>query len=171
MREEVYRPLGIDSVGFGMTHRGQPEGHTKGHPDTATDANPDFFAPAGNIYLSLDDWAKFCIDQIDGAGGHGKLLKPATYRLMQTAQPNGIYALGWGDVPKGFGRQGPILTHSGSDGTWYAFVALFPASRSGVLVTANAAEDMGGDKAVRAAVKAVVDSLAPAAPADPKPAS
>lgn len=169
MRREVFRPLGITTAGFGKTHRGQPEGHVKGHPDEATDANPDFFSPAGNIYLSLDDWAKFCIDQIDGAAGRGKLLKPATYRLMQTAQPNGIYALGWGAVPKGFGLQGPILTHDGSDGTWYAKVVLFPASRSGVLVTANAAEDMAGDKAVKAATKAVINSLAPPAPPEAKP--
>jgi CubicO group peptidase (beta-lactamase class C family) len=169
MRGEVFRPLGITSAGFGKTRKGQPEGHVKGHPDEATDANPDFFAPAGNIYLSLDDWARFCIDQIDGAHGKGKLLKPATYTLMQTAQPNGIYALGWGAVPKGFGLQGPILTHDGSDGTWYAKVILFTASRSGVLVAANAAEDMGGDKAVKAAAKAVIGSLAPPAPPDPKP--
>jgi CubicO group peptidase (beta-lactamase class C family) len=169
MHDLVFKPLLIVSAGFGKTHRGEPEGHTQGHPDTDTDANPDFFSPAGNIYLSLDDWAKFCLDQIDGADGHGKLLRRNTYRLMQTAQPNGIYALGWGAVPKGFGRQGPILTHDGSDGTWYAKVILFPASRSGVLVTANAGEDMGGDKAVRSAVKAVVDSLAPPAPADPAP--
>jgi CubicO group peptidase (beta-lactamase class C family) len=169
MREEVFRPLGITSAGFGRTHLGQPEGHVKGHPDEATDANPDFFSPPGNIYLSLEDWAKFCIDQIEGAGGHGKLLEPATYTLMQTAQPNGIYALGWGAVPKGFGRQGPILTHDGSDGTWYAKVVLFPSFRSGVLVTANAAEDMGGDAAVKAATRAVIESLAPPAPAEPKP--
>lgn len=171
MREEEFRPLGMTTAAFGITHSGQPEGHTKGKPDVATDANPDFFAPAGNIYLSLDDWAKFCIDQIDGASGHGKLLKPATYTLMQTAQPNGIYALGWGAAPKGFGRQGPLLTHDGSDGTWYAKVILFPTFRTGVLITANAAEDMGGDKTVKAAAKAVIDSLAPAAPPEPKPQS
>ena len=66
--------------------------------------------------------------------------------------------MGWpGRGFKGFGRQGPLLTHDGSDGTWYAKVILFPTFRTGVLVTANAAEDMGGDKAVKVATKAVVD--------------
>jgi CubicO group peptidase (beta-lactamase class C family) len=170
MREQLFRPLGMTTPGFGKTHRGQPEGHVKGHPDEPIDANPDFFSPAGNIYLSLDDWAKFSIDQIDGANGHGKLLKPATYRLMQTPQAPGVYALGWGALSKSYGRQGPVLTHDGSDETWYAKIILFPASRSGALVAANAGEGMGGDKAVKAATKAVIESLAPPAPPEPKPA-
>ena len=173
MREEVFRPLGMTTAAFGITHSGQPEGHTKGKPDVAMDANPEFFAPAGNIYLSLDDWARFCIDQIDGAGGHGKLLKPTTYALEQTAQPNGIYALGWGAVPKGFGRQGPLLTHDGSARHLVRqghSVPDLPHRR------APGHGERGGGYGRRQArsrsrPRPSVDSLAPAAPVDPKPPS
>ena len=164
MRQEVFAPLGMTHVGFGLTHPGQPVGHLDGKPAAAKDENPDFFAPAGNIYLPLDDWARFCLDQLRGARGEGRLLKPATYALMQTAQPGGPTGLGWGVQDKIAGRQGPVLVHAGSDGAWYAVVALFPGRGAGVLVTANAGESMGGDTAARAVFKQVVDSLSPPAP-------
>jgi hypothetical protein len=122
------------------------------------------------MYMPLDDWARFCIDQIEGGNGHGKLLKPATYALMQTAQPNGPYGLGWGALARAAGRQGPVLTHEGSDGTWLAEVVLFPKSHSGVLITANAGEDVGADKTVKALTVQTLATLAPAAPPAPPPA-
>lgn len=163
MRQEVFAPLSITHAGFGLTHAGQPFGHIKGAPAKPEEGNPEFFAPAGNIYMPLDDWARFCIDQMKGANGKGVLLKPETYKLMQTAQPGGPYGLGWGAVPKGAGREGPLLTHSGSDGTWYAFVALFPTRGTGVLLTANAGEDSGAADAEKAAFKAIAETLAPPA--------
>jgi CubicO group peptidase (beta-lactamase class C family) len=159
----VFEPLGIRHEGFGVTHAGQPLGHIDGRPDRPEDGNPDFFAPAGNIYMPLDDWARFCIDQLDGAAGQGKLLKPETYKLMQTAQPGGPYGLGWGVIDSAAGLQGPMLTHAGSDGTWYVNVVLLPTRGSGVLVTANAGENMGGDKTVRQALLAVLRELTPPA--------
>jgi CubicO group peptidase (beta-lactamase class C family) len=161
MQREVFAPLGMAHVGFGLTHKGQPFGHLKGRPATPEDGNPDFFAPAGNMYMPLDDWARFCIDQLKGAKGQGRLLKPETYRLMQTAQAGGVMGLGWGVVPSLAGREGPVLTHAGSDGTWYALVALFPETGAGVLVTANAGEEMGGAAADKAAFLEVMDRLAP----------
>jgi CubicO group peptidase (beta-lactamase class C family) len=171
MRREVFKPLGMDHVGFGLTRAGQPFGHLSGRPATPADGNPDFFAPAGNMYMPLEDWARFCIDQLDGAAGHGKLLKPETYRLMQTAQPGGPYGLGWGAIATAAGLQGPMLSHAGSDGTWYANVVLLPTRGSGVLVTANAGEKMGGDKAVNGALVTVLRELTPPAsqPATPQP--
>jgi CubicO group peptidase (beta-lactamase class C family) len=161
MRREVFEPLGMAHVGFGLTRAGQPFGHLKDHPATPEDGNPDFFAPAGNMYMPLDDWARFCIDQLRGAKGQGRLLRPDTYRLMQTAQPGGVMGLGWGVVPSVAGRKGPVLTHAGSDGTWYALVALFPETGAGVLVTANAGEDMGGAAADKAVFLGLLGRLAP----------
>jgi CubicO group peptidase (beta-lactamase class C family) len=169
MRSEVFEPLGLRSPGFGVTHAGQPIGHLDGKPATPLDENPDFFAPAGNIYLTLDDWGRFCLDQMAGSGGHGRLLKTETYRLMQTAHAGGDVGLGWGVAPSFSGRQGPALVHAGSDGTWYAIVVLFPADGSGVLVAANAGQDVAG-AAEKVAIKAVLPTLAPAAPAQPAPA-
>jgi CubicO group peptidase (beta-lactamase class C family) len=158
MRKEVFIPLGMPRVGFGVTHRGQNTAHTGGTP--VRHGNPDFFAPAGNMYMPLDDWALFCIDQLEGARGHGKLLKPEAYQLMQTAQPGGgSSGLGWGVGDDEW--RGALLGHEGSDGNWYAIVHLFPDTESGMLVTANAGGDMGGDAADKAAIQPAVEALIP----------
>ncbi len=164
MRQEVFAPLGMSHAAFGLPPGGQPSGHVGGRPALPADENPDFFAPAGNLYMPLDDWARFCLDQLAGARGQGRLLKPGTYALMQTAQPGGSAGLGWGVQPTIAGRKGPALVHAGSDGAWYALVALLPATGSGVLVTANAGEGMGGDAAGKQVFKSVIDTLSPPAP-------
>jgi len=166
IRTEVFSPLHMTSPGFGMTHPPQIEGHTDGHVARPTDSNPAFWAPAGNIYLTLDDWAKFCIDQINGAHGKGLLLKAQTYQTLQNGPKTGTTSqsgMGWGrEIGPVFGRQGPALEHAGSDGTWYAIAVLFPNERSGALITANAGKGMGGEIATKSVLKAVVSSLAPA---------
>ena len=166
MRREVFGPLGMTHVGFGLPGPAEPVGHQGGKPAQPRDENPDFFAPAGNMYMPLDDWAKFCIDQLEGDAGRGKLLKTETYRLTHTAQPGGG-GMGWGVQETIAGRQGPALAHAGSDGSWMAIVALFPGRGTGVLITANAGEEMGGDAADKAAFSQVLDRLSPpvAAPA------
>ncbi len=138
------------SVEFGSMHPNQPQGHLNGKPAKPEDTNPDMFAPAGNMAMSLRDWSAFCLDQMAGAEGHGKLLAPASYRLMQTVQPGGGGAgLGWGIQPSLAGHAGPVLMHAGSDGTGYAIVALFPQLGRGLLVVANASDEMGAAKGVR----------------------
>ena len=71
----------------------------------------------------------------------------------------------WGVQPWIAGRKGPVLTHGGSDGNWLAWVALFPETGNGLIVIANAAEDMGADKATMGVMGAVFPELAPAAAA------
>jgi CubicO group peptidase (beta-lactamase class C family) len=151
MLEEVFEPLGIKSVSFDQTAgKEEPCGHLDGRlADRPQDANPRMLSPAGGIRMTLDDWARFCIDQIQGSHGRGKLLKAETYRLLQTAQDDTRTGLGWGVPPTVLGRKGPALTHSGSDGNWYAVVVLFPETGDGLLVAANAGESMGGDKATK----------------------
>lgn len=163
MRQEVFVPLGMTHVGFGVTHAGQPMGHLDGRPAARADEIPEFFAPAGGMFMPLDDWARFCIDQLNGADGRGRLLKPETYRLMQTAVPGSEMGLGWGVLATAVGRKGPFLTHSGSDGTWQAIVILAPATDDGILVAANAGEQMGGYAADVKALKDLLSDLAPPA--------
>ena len=168
MRKEVFEPLGMSRVGFGRPQAAQPVGHISGRPAGPAEGNPAFFAPAGDMFMPLEDWAWFCIDQLAGAQGGGKLLEPETYRLMQRAQPGGPSGLGWGVSDTVAGRQGPALMYSGSDGSWTAMVVLLPKRGSGVLVTANAGDGMGGETADKAALKAVLMALSPpAAPFQP----
>jgi CubicO group peptidase (beta-lactamase class C family) len=160
VRREVFQPLGMTTAGFGATDEGQPSGHNDGKP--IGPSNPLMFAPAGNIHMSLPDWSKFCLDQLAGAKGHGRLLSSASYRLMQTAQPHGPTGLDWGIQPTIAGRQGPVLVHGGSDGYWFAYVILFPGTGNGILVADNASPEMGGDATAQGVLAALLPGLAPA---------
>jgi CubicO group peptidase (beta-lactamase class C family) len=144
MQDEVFAPLGMTSAGFGSPPIGQPAGHMKGRTAVPRDVNPEFFAPAGNIYLSLADWARFCIDQLRGANGKGSLLKPQTYSVTQSPPPGAPVAMGWFVRNSTAGLPGPVLYHEGSDGAWFAVVLLSPTSGSGVLAVTNGGKDMGG---------------------------
>lgn len=163
---EVFQPLAMTSATFNQTPGpDEPCGHVGGRPATRPhDPNPSLLAPAGGARMALSDWARFCIDHMAGENGRGQLLRAETYRFLHTAQGDTHAALGWGASPNPMHFQGPGLTHAGSDGNWYAVVALFPQSGNGVLVTANAAEDMGGDRATSQAIHAIAATMATPAP-------
>lgn len=171
MQTYVFKPLGMTTASFQYVP-GNPVGHVDGRPALQQfDPNTGMLAPAGLAQMSLRDWAKFCIDQMNGSRGRGRLLKTETYRLMQTNTGGAKNGLGWGVAPSLGGLQGPVLTHVGSDGNWYAIVALFPQTGNGALVVANAADSMGGDKAAGALLKERIKQLGqPLAPAAPTPA-
>lgn len=164
MRDEIFAPLGMTTASFEYG-RGGPAGHVNGRVAGVADANPLMFNPAGQAQMSLADWARFCIDQMQGAAGRGRLLRPETYAMLQTGQGGTRNGLGWGVAPTVMGRRGPALTHTGSDGNWFAVVVLFPETGSGILAVANAAESMGGDAATVALVRERVKTLAEPAPA------
>jgi len=159
MQRDLFAPLHMASAHFGPPSA--IRGHNGGHVAGAEDAIPPTFDPAGGVSVSLADWAKFCIDQLDGAKGHGRLLTPAGYQLLQSPNPATGNGLAWGVDASFMDRQGPMLSHTGSDESWYSMVLLFPASGTGLLVNANGGSDMGGEKADKAVIKALLPSLAP----------
>ena len=166
MHKEVFSPLGMQHVGFGNTGDGQNRGHQHGKPmltmTKGDDGAPAMYAPAGFLHMPLLAWARFNLDQLAGAKGQGKLLRPATYKLMQTAQPGSPAGLDWGVQASIAGRQGPALLHQGSDGNWLAIVTLFPEQGSGAMVVANAADDMGADKVLQTVFVKLFPTLSPA---------
>lgn len=164
MHDEVFGPLGMRSAAFGPTDLTGLVGHRAGKPVTkamrkSDDGVPMAYTAAGNVHMSLQDWARFCLDQLAGSRGRGTLLSPASYKLMQTAQPASGAGLDWGVQDSIAGRKGPVLVHGGSDGNWLAWVVLFPERSAGILVIANAADDMGADKATHAVVGALLPGI------------
>ncbi len=163
---EVFAPLGMGSISFDQYGgAGEPSGHVDGRiANRPQDANPRMFAPAGAMRVTMRDWARFCIDHMRGEHGHGRLLRAESYRFLhapQDASADGAgWALGWGAAPHPMNLTGPALTHSGSDGNWYALVCLFPQTGNGVLVVSNAAESMGGDQSTLAAMRALAPTVA-----------
>jgi CubicO group peptidase (beta-lactamase class C family) len=157
IRAELFDPLALRSAGLGATRPGQPAGHEGGRPSTGPrSGNPAVLAPAGDVHMSLEDWSVFVIDQMRGESGSGRLLQPPTYRLLHAPVPGTRSALGWGV------RDGApaTLTHTGSDGAWFAALAMVPSKGNAVLVAANAAADAGGDAAVLQVLKGLLPTLA-----------
>jgi D-alanyl-D-alanine carboxypeptidase len=145
MRERVFEPLNIHDVGFGPPgHSGkydQPLGHGEisgreplDPADPGSD-NPAWIGPAGTINIGFKGWALFAQDQLDGALGHGKLLKPATYRALQTPVAEN-YALGWGSWLDSDGMP-KELTHEGSNGYWVAAICIYPKQGTILLMATN----------------------------------
>lgn len=159
MRREVFQPLGISSAVFSQPAEGELSGHREGRSAKATDSGPGLYNPAGILRLTLQDWARFCLDQMAGAKRKGRLLSPASYHLMQNPLPGIEDALTWGFDTNLGGRKGPVLSHTGTDENWYASVNLFPASGDAILLAANAGKSMGGDTADRAAFKALLPTV------------
>ena len=136
IRKEIFEPLKMRSVGFGPTPIGQPRGHAGGIPLLPPRGdNPNMWAPAGGMHMSLPDWAKFAIDQMKGRRGEGKLLKTQAYAFLQTAPEGQLSAVDWGVQTRPYG---PLLIHAGSNGTWYALTALAPDLLNAVIVATNA---------------------------------
>ncbi len=155
--EQIFTPLGIKDAGFGTPGTSgkfdQPWGHEEKagklvplDPAGADADNPPALGPAGTINITLKDWLLFAQDQLDGEHGHGKLLKPETYRKLHTPV-TGNYALGWGAK---LGDDGvPVLiTHTGSNGNWLADIRIMPKHDMIFLVAMNS-----GDEAANAAIK------------------
>jgi CubicO group peptidase (beta-lactamase class C family) len=159
MRREVFGPLGMRSPRFDPPKRGQLAGHDGDLPKYGLKAdNPRVDAPAGEVRLTLDDWAKFAIDQMEGDHGRGRLLHKSTYRLLHTGQAGTVFGLGWGVRDTLDGASGRFLTHAGSNGYWYARIVLAPDQENGLLIVASSASD-GAQKAVARIEAEVVPTL------------
>ena len=147
IRNEVWRPLGIRSGGFGPPGKSgrfdQPLGHelrdgkwVPMDPESRDSDNPPAIAPAGTVHMTLGDWLLFVQDQLDGERGQGKLLKPESYKRLHTPVTKN-YAMGWGVVRAPDGSIA-ALGHTGSNGYWVADVRIFPKRNLILLITLNA---------------------------------
>lgn len=151
--ERLFKPLGMDSAGFGAPGANgtfeQPWGHTEDgkpvEPGPNAD-NPPCIAPAGTVHATLDDWAKFVTLHIDAERGNPRLLSAASFEILHTpkkARP--LYAMGWGIHSRPWAN-GPVFTHNGSNTMWYCVVWMAPGIDLAVLVACN----QGGEAAEKA---------------------
>ncbi len=157
IRERVFRPLGMQSAGFGapgspdallqpLGHRRDGEGYAPVPPGPNAD-NPPAIGPAGTVHATLADWARFAAFHLGGARGEGGsealgkgvLLRPETLGFLHEPPPGGDYALGWG-VGAPTAGAGKLLMHRGSNTLWLADIRLAPEKGFAVLLVANAAD-------------------------------
>lgn len=169
LRAEVWKPLGITNASFGAPGKSRKADQPLGHmtikdqfvsldPGDARSDNPPAVGPAGTVNITLQDWVLFAQDQLDGLHGHGKLLKPETYRLLQTLVKN-HYAMGWGVLTDANGAVS-LLAHTGSNGYWVADLRILPKADAISIVVTNAGGEKA-EKAVRDLSKTLTDKLGP----------
>jgi CubicO group peptidase (beta-lactamase class C family) len=157
MLEQLWRPLGLASGGFGAPgHPRQvdaPWGHAPaGRPvapgSVAADWRvPPLYGPAGTAHLSLPDWATFVGLHLRAHAAnprrHVRLLRPETFALLHTPEPGEAYVGGWEFALRPWARgdrsgdRGLMLHHDGSNGQWYAVTRFAPELDLAFLVATN----------------------------------
>src|SRR5439155_775704 len=151
IRERLFRPLGMDSAGFGAPlDRGsvrQPRGHTRAgevvEPTQRGIDNPPAIGPGGTVHCSVGDWAKFVALHLRSARGEPtKLLKPETFKKLHTPPQGSPYAMGWLVGPSPLGR-GVALSHAGSNRMWFAVTSVLPEADVAVVGACNQGEPGG----------------------------
>ena len=153
MKTILIEPLGMASVGYGGLGTpgkiDQPWPHLPDGKPAAENGpdidNPPALGPAGRVHCTLGDWAKFIADALRGARGERALLRPETYKTLQTPPFGDPYALGWGIAEREWGG-GTVLTHAGSNTMNFAVAWLAPLRDFAVLVVTN----QGGESASKA---------------------
>ncbi|HUQ84323.1 MAG TPA: serine hydrolase domain-containing protein [Gemmatimonadaceae bacterium] len=156
MQERLFAPLGMQATrGWpAALDPNQPWGHEwTGTTFQPTDPNgpfqmPDILAAAGDLSLSLQDYARFVQLHLRGARGHARLVSKESFVRLQT--PNGDYALGW---VVGMLGGSPFLGHEGTSGSFHATVLIFPTRNIAVVVLVNG----GGGPAPIAAGEAALE--------------
>jgi CubicO group peptidase (beta-lactamase class C family) len=163
IRERLFKPLGMDSAGFGPPASGkaiqQPWGHILDEegrlkpipPDLSGQSwvwdpglaqkiradNPAALGPAGTVHSSIGDLAKYAAWQLRGARGKGSLLKTTSFKKLQTRyKKDGEYACGWVVGYRDWAG-GDTLSHGGSNGTFMTAIWLAPKKDFAVVVCAN----------------------------------
>jgi CubicO group peptidase (beta-lactamase class C family) len=153
MKERIFKPLGMTGVGFGglgtpgridqpWPHGEDGKPAEQNGPDVD---NPPVLGPAGTVHCPLADWTRFVADQLRGGRGEKALLRPETYKILQTPPFGGEYALGWLVADREWGG-GAVLSHNGSNTMNFAVVWIAPARDFAVLVVCN----QGGQAAFKA---------------------
>lgn len=93
----------------------------------------DFTEPAGDINITLKDYAKFIQLNLQGLNGQNNYLTAKTYQFIHKGIEN--YALGWYNIYEN-GKE--LSTHSGTAGTYYSLVHIDRISGKAFIVFTNA---------------------------------
>jgi CubicO group peptidase (beta-lactamase class C family) len=155
IRDRLFRPLGMDSAGFGAPGSAKEVDQPRGHgadgkpvlPGPGSD-NPPAIGPGGTVHMTIEDWGKFVSLHLR----RGPLLKEESFRRLHEV-PGGAkegYAMGWRVTARGW-ASGPVLTHSGSNTMWFSTAWLAPKKGMAFLVCCN----RGGDEAAKGCDDAV----------------
>lgn len=161
LTERLFRPLGMDSAGFGVPatprYLDQPWGHqlvggqpSAIEPGTSAD-NPPAIGPAGTVHCSVIDLAKYVAFHVAGHRGDTALLKQSSFLKLHQAYPsNENYGHGWIELERPWAAPGKAYTHTGSNLQWISVIWFAPARQFGVVALCNLATTSGANPAATA---------------------
>ena len=164
LRERLLRPLGLPDASVALGWPALAGAHPWGHVDAGARwqphdprdgrllAIPAALAPAGDLSMTLDAYARVLQLLLRGLAGQDDLLRAAAVRALTT--PDGAYGGGWVAATA---HGAPAFAHEGSAGTFHAVTILVPSRGVGAVVIVNA----GGERAAAAAREAALRALAP----------
>jgi CubicO group peptidase (beta-lactamase class C family) len=151
IRERLFKPLKLDSAGFGAPATqgkiDQPYGHVLREgkviailpgPD---DDNPPVITPAGRVHLSILDFARYANFHL-GTAEHSPLDAAALKFLHTPVPPSDEYALGWRRVKRSWAG-GSALTHNGTNTMNYAVMWLAPDKKFAAVAACNIDSGLG----------------------------
>jgi CubicO group peptidase (beta-lactamase class C family) len=155
VRERLFRPLGMQSAGFGVPatpgHIDQPWGHqwsggrpTPIQPGHGAD-NPAGLGPAGTVHCSLPDLMKYVAFHA-AEGRDGGLLTAETFLALHTPRPGESYALGWNVTTRPWAG-GRVLNHTGSNLQWYTTAWIAPLKEAALVAVTNIGDNTGSTAA------------------------
>ena len=156
--EHVFRPMELTSAGVGspagpdvpVGHRSNGDGWEPLPPGPGG-VLPDAMGPAGLMHANLADWGKFVGAHLAGARGEDGFLEAETFRRLHQDPESSGYAAGWAITSHSWSwGEGKVLTHNGSDNTWFSVVFAMPEWDLTILVAANSA-GAGAETAVEKA--------------------
>ncbi len=168
LRRELLAPLALEGAGFGppagADRVAQPWGHsfllqlrTPDDPRATLTAQPAWYAPAGDLHASVEEWARFAALHLGAAppadATHAWFSRDELAALHRPA-PGAADACGFAVTTRPW-ASGPVLAHHGSSKGWHCLLALSPADRSGFLVACNQ-----GGPAAQQACEETVERLA-----------
>jgi CubicO group peptidase (beta-lactamase class C family) len=147
MVDELFEPLGIDGrFGWpGYNDGNQPWGHyfdadskrIRPHDPRGEYQLPGICDAAGDVSMSIRDYAVFLQANLLGLNGRDAILKAATYQFLHTCNDTAMqYSIGW-DSRVYDGHE--VSCHNGSAGTFYCAGMIFRDRDLAVAIMTNAA--------------------------------
>lgn len=147
MRARIFEPLGMGAAGFGWAATPERPHVPRGHwateegpvPQPLNDAYSLYppIAPGGDVHCSIGGLARFAALHLHGETNNGgRLLAPETLQELHAPAGTGQQAKAMGWMVQTVDSE-TALWHSGSAGTFYAWMTLWPERDLAIVAVAN----------------------------------
>ncbi len=151
IRERLFKPLKLDSAGFGAPavagKLDQPYGHVLREGKLIAilpgrdDDNPSAITPAGRVHLSILDFARYANFHL-GLTENAPLDAGALKFLHTPVPPSDEYGVGWRRMERSWAG-GTALTHNGTNTMNFAVMWLAPDKKFAAVAACNIDSGLG----------------------------